>query len=86
MKDLENDNKVIPPTDAKVDTSNLLKCPMCEKNVKKLYRHSRITHGVDKDLNPTFQQLKYQCHHCGKPIRDNSNLTRHQYVRIKRIH
>ena len=57
--------------------SNQVPCPLCNKTVKKINRHLRISHGVDKDLKPTFNQLKYQCEVCGKPFRDNCNLARH---------
>ena len=51
-----------------------LTCPICNRKVIKLNKHLRITHSVDRNLNPTFNQLKFQCKVCGKPFRDTYNL------------
>ena len=52
-------------------------CPVCDKSVKKLNWHLRMTHGVDKNLVPTFSKFKHHCEVCGKPFRDKCNLERH---------
>ena len=52
-------------------------CPLCDKEVLKLNWHLKLTHGVDKNLKPTFSRYKHTCTGCGKPFRDKCNLERH---------
>ena len=54
-----------------------LKCPVCDKKVKKLNWHLRLSHGVDRNLKTTFNGFKHQCQICEKPFRDKGNLGRH---------
>ena len=56
----------------------ITKCPICTKPVIKLNKHLRLCHSVDKDLKPTFKQLRFQCQICDKPFRDGFNLSKHQ--------
>ena len=56
---------------------NGTRCPICDKLVRKLNWHLRQTHGLDKNLNPTFSKFKHHCERCEKPFRDKCNLERH---------
>ena len=53
------------------------KCPLCSKEVKKVNWHLKMTHGVDKNLNPTVSSYKHHCEGCDKPFIDKCNLERH---------
>jgi KRAB domain-containing zinc finger protein len=52
-------------------------CPLCDQTFKRLDRHLKHKHGVNKVLNPDFSQNKFQCKSCGKPMRDKFNMDRH---------
>ena len=72
----EDESQPIVPTD--ITTKAGTACPLCIKVVKKLTKHLRSSHSVDKDLKPTFIQLKFECGVCGKPFRDKCNLERNK--------
>eukprot|EP00092_Neocalanus_flemingeri_P038843 GFUD01042289.1.p1 GENE.GFUD01042289.1~~GFUD01042289.1.p1 ORF type:complete len:969 (-),score=187.65 GFUD01042289.1:50-2956(-) len=76
-KKASNENKENePPSNEEIGKKN--RCPLCKKNVQKLNWHLKMTHGVDKNLNPMFNHFKYHCKTCDKPMRDFSNLSRHE--------
>ena len=53
-------------------------CPLCNKTVKRLNKHLKVKHAVNRFLNSVFNQNKFHCQHCGKPMRDSFNLERHE--------